>query len=229
MRRKVELIIGLLVLIGMIAAAGRLSSYVSGSSVKKGEVQVILDPGHGGRDPGKVGVNDTLEKDINLQIAKKVAVILEDKGISVAMTRTDDNGLYSENVTNKKADDMKKRVKLINDVQPELTVSIHQNSYTDGKIRGAQVFYYADSKMSEQIAGIMSDCLKDLDAEHIRQPKADTTYYMLKKTKVPTVIVECGFLSNAVEEENLNKEDYQDQLAQSICEGIIKSLTLLEP
>jgi len=228
MRRKIELIAVLLILIGIIAAAGKLSNYVTSDKVKKEEVQVILDPGHGGWDPGKVAVDDTLEKDINLAIAKKVETKLKKNGITVVMTREDDNGLYSENASNKKAEDMKKRVEMINDSQPVLVVSIHQNSYSDASVKGAQVFYYSSSKESKKIAESMQELLREVDEGNTRQAKADSTYYMLKKTEVPTIIVECGFLSNAEDVAKLKDKTYQDDMAETICKGIIESLALLD-
>ena len=140
------------------------------------------------------------------------------------MTREDDIGLYDKNESNKKAADMKKRVNLINRIRPSLTVSIHQNSYHEGSVRGAQVFYYAHSEEGEAAAKFMQEELRTFDAENKRQAKENSTYYMLKRTEVPTIIVECGFLSNAEEAEKLKSEAYQEQVAQAICTGIIKWL-----
>lgn len=105
---------------------------------------VIVDAGHGGNDPGKVGVDDSLEKDINLIIAKKVQTILQQQDITVIMTREEDKGLYEERTSNKKAQDMKNRCTLINQKEPDCVVSIHQNSYHEEYVSGAQVFYYGN-------------------------------------------------------------------------------------
>jgi len=228
MRRKFQLVIVLLILLGVVAAAGKLSSYVTSEKVKKEEVQVVLDPGHGGRDPGKVGTDGTSEKDINLSIAKKVKARLEENDITVIMTREKDSGLYSEDTDNKKAEDLKERVNLINETQPALTVSIHQNSYSDVSVKGAQVFYYSHSKVSKAIADTMQEALRAADEDNTRQAKADATYYLLKKTEVPTIIVECGFLSNAEDTARLNDEEYQDAMAAAICDGIIEALETME-
>jgi len=228
MRRKIQLVIVLLILLGVVAAAGKLSSYVTSDKIKKGEVQVVLDPGHGGRDPGKVGTDGTLEKDINLSIAKKVKVRLEENDITVIMTREKDAGLYSKSSDNKKVEDLKKRVNMINETQPALTVSIHQNSYSDTSVKGAQVFYYSHSKVSKVIAESMQEALRTVDESNKRQAKADSSYYMLKKTEVPTIIVECGFLSNAEDTARLNDEEYQDAMAAAICDGIIETLETME-
>jgi len=228
MRRKIELVAVLLLLIGVIAAAGKISSYVTSDKVSKSDVQVVIDPGHGGRDPGKVAIDDTLEKDINLAIAKMVVSKLEDQGITVLMTREDDSGLYSENASNKKAEDMKNRVEIINRAKPSLVVSIHQNSYSDASVKGAQVFYYTHSKESKAIAENMQEKMRKVDEGNTKQAKADGTYYMLKKTKVPTIIVECGFLSNAEDAARLNDAVYQEEMAAAICKGIVESLKSAE-
>lgn len=227
MRRKVELIAALVLLIGLIAAAGKLSSYVSGNKVKEEDVQVILDPGHGGRDPGKVGMDGTLEKDLNLEIAKKVEAKLKEQNISVIMTRNEDEGLYSEDTSNKKAEDMKGRVTLINETKPAMVVSIHQNSYTQENVKGAQVFYYKHSDVSKGIAEKMQELMRKVDTGNTREAKADSTYYMLKKTEVPTVIVECGFLTNSEDLAKLKDSVYQEEMAGVICEGIMENLKAL--
>ena len=129
------------------------------------------------------------------------------------MTREDDDGFYNESESNKKIADMKKRVALINETKPDIAVSIHQNSYHEESIKGAQVFYYTHSKEGERAATVMQEALKVLDINNKRQAK-----------EVPTIIVECGFLSNVEEAEKLKNEEYQDKVAEAICAGIIKWL-----
>ena len=221
MKRKIELFMTLLLLLGMIVVSRKLSQLVTSEKVDTEEKEnqiVVIDAGHGADDPGKVGVNDALEKDINLQIALKVKACLEEKGIQVVMTREDDVAEES------KLGDMKKRVELINEGKPAITVSIHQNSYSDASIKGAQVFYYTDSEVSKEAASIMQEELRTIDETNKREIKANNTFYMLKKTEAPTIIVECGFLSNPEEAEKLVTESYQDEMAGTICAGIIKWL-----
>ncbi len=103
---------------------------------------VVIDAGHGGVDPGKIGINGALEKEINLQVAEKLKAFLEASDVKVVMTRTTDGGLYDENASNKKVQDMKQRIQIIEEAQPQLAVSIHQNSYGEEYVDGAQVFYY---------------------------------------------------------------------------------------
>ena len=126
---KVKWILALLFLVLVLIGIRKVESIVTQGEVKTGQADVVIDAGHGGKDPGKVGVNDALEKDINLQIAKKLQEELESRGISVLMTREEDKGLYDEDADNKQVQDLKRRVELINETAPVLAVSIHQNSY----------------------------------------------------------------------------------------------------
>ena len=220
MRRKAEFFLLILLLAGLIVISRNLGRYVSSGKVKRAENTIVVDVGHGGADPGKVGINDAKEKDINLEIAKKVKKLLEKKGVKVVMTREEDTMLSKDSKANQKVQDMKERVKLINKVAPEFAVSIHQNSYHEESIHGAQVFYYKHSAEGEQLAAIMQKALLAVDKENRRQAKADDTYYLLKRTEVPTIIIECGFLSNQEEAEKLITDEYQQQIAEAIVKGI---------
>lgn len=196
-----------------------LSVCVSGNHIEKGKKLVVLDAGHGSSDPGKIGVNGKKEKDVNLSIAKKVEKKLKKQNIAVKMTRREDKGL-----DNTKIGDMKARVNMINGTKPALAVSIHQNSYTQEEIKGAQVFYFTHSKDGKEAAEVMQEMFRLFDKENKRVCKGNNTYYMLKKTEVPTIIVECGFLSNWEEAKKLSTKEYQEKVAQVICDGIIHIL-----
>ena len=131
---------------------------------------VVIDAGHGGNDPGKIGVDDSLEKDLNLIIAKKVQKILQQQEIEVVMTRESDAGLYEEQTSNKKVQDMKNRCLLINQTQPDCVVSIHQNSYHEESVNGAQVFYYGTSDEGKRLAETLQEKLVSyVDPENHRQ------------------------------------------------------------
>jgi len=187
------------------------------------ETTIVIDAGHGGKDPGKVGVSGVLEKDINLAIAMKLRTCLEQDGIRVVMTRETDAGLYSENAQNKKREDMEARVRMIEDAEPVLTVSIHQNSYPTGDCKGAQMFYYKDSEESKKLAEILQKKFPELSQDgNKRQAKANSDYYLLRKTADPIVIAECGFLSNATEEALLASEEYQERVAEVLYQGIMQ-------
>lgn len=175
---------------------------------------------HGGNDPGKVGVDNVLEKDVNLAIALKLKPLFENKKIQVVLTRDKDSALASSAATNKKVEDMQKRVKLIADSDAVLTISIHQNSYPDASVAGPQVFYYSQSAAGKELAETMQQSLNsELSPASPRSIKSNDNYYMLKKTPTPTIIVECGFLSNPDESKRLADDTYQNQLARAIYLG----------
>ncbi len=189
------------------------------------QITVVVDAGHGGNDPGKVGVNGTLEKDINLSIALKLKDELEKKGIKVILTRDSDTSLAIEGATNKKTSDMNKRMELINGSRADLLVSIHQNSFTDPSVKGAQTFYYKGSGESEEIAvTVQAELVKALDNNNKRKAKTGNDYFMLRKSTCPAIIVECGFLSNSDEEAKLVTDEYQQAVAEAIAEGVYKSV-----
>lgn len=218
MRRKIQLGMTLLLLIAVILLSKKLSQIVTNETVESVKQVVILDPGHGGEDPGKVGVNGALEKDINLQVARKVREKLEARGLEVVMTREEDV------MQGGKKEDLNKRIQLIEKSKAELVVGIHQNSFTDPEVKGAQVFYYSESEEGKAAAQVMQESLKTVDPSNEREIKANSSFFMLKNTKRTTIIVECGFLSNPEEAGSLVNNEYQEQLAEAICSGIMKWL-----
>lgn len=185
---------------------------------------IIIDPGHGGKDPGKVGTKGTLEKDINLEIALYLKEILENQDIEVILTRDSDTDL-SITSSNRKLSDMKERLALIQESNAVLVVSIHQNSYTSPEIYGAQCFYHTNSAEGEQLASIIQkQIITSTNQTKIREIKGNNDYYLLKHSPLPTVIVECGFLSNQEEEKLLLTEEYQRKMAWAIHLGVLQYL-----
>ena len=218
------IVTGLLLVVLLIAEREQLMSVNSGMAVRgEPRVCVVIDAGHGGADPGKIGINGALEKDINLQIALLVKEYLEAQDVEVVMTRESEEGLYDADASNKKVQDMKRRIAIIDEASPVLTVSIHQNSYPEEYVSGAQVFYYTGGKESQKLAELIQESLiARVDAQNHRQTKANDSYYLLKKTATPIVIVECGFLSNGAEAEKLCSQDYQERVAWAIHMGVLQ-------
>ena len=141
------------------------------------------------------------------------------------MTRETEDGLYDADASHKKVQDMKRRIAIIEETAPDLTVSIHQNSYPEEYVHGAQVFYYEGSAEGQELADkIQKRLIEGADPGNKRQIKANSSYYLLKKTKIPIVIVECGFLSNRTEAEALCSDEYQDCIAWEITLGILQYL-----
>lgn len=218
-----------MVLLGLYALRVReeYAVYTLGAQTEK--PVVLIDAGHGGWDPGKVGVNEALEKDINLEIALRLKRLLEQNDVVAVMTREEDKDLASENAANRKNEDLKNRVRLIEEVSPVLVVSIHQNSYTEEDVDGAQVFYYAASEEGKRLGTILQESLKaELDDGNHRVAKANREYYLLKKSASPAVIVECGFLSNKREADLLAEKEYQEKLAFAIMLGIMEYINTAE-
>lgn len=214
----------LILIYGISRQAGILvNSQVS--VTQKEKPVIVIDVGHGGNDPGKVGVDGTLEKDINLQIAMKLKAYLEASDVKVIMTREEDVGLYRSGDSNKKVADMRKRCEVINEADPAAVVSIHQNSYHEEAISGGQVFYYKGSEKGKRLAELLQERFDYVLGENNRRmAKANDSYYLLLHVKKPIVIVECGFLSNRKESESLKSEAYQDRLAWTIHMGIMQYL-----
>jgi len=220
MKKNMEVWMAMLLIFIVLICASNIKRLTA--TALTGNTVVVIDAGHGGIDPGKVGVNNVLEKDINLSIAGLVQKNLEENNITVVMTRDSDTGLYSESDTNKKVTDMKARCKVINDSECIFAVSIHQNSYSEEAVSGPQVFYYEGSIKGEALARIIQTELIDgLNPPKIRQEKANSSYYLLKNATCPVVIVECGFLSNWEEATLLCDSAYQEKVAKAISDGIL--------
>ncbi len=228
MRKLVlEEVCGLVLLLMVFLAARYGSVQVVSATAQSQEERpvVVIDAGHGGNDPGKVGVDGSLEKDINLQIAERLKWYLEQSDVDVVMTRESDMGLYEEGDSRKKMADMRKRCEIIEESKADLVVSIHQNSYHEENVSGGQVFYYKSSEKGKKLAEILQKRFTYvLGDENRRLAKANGNYYLLLHVKCPIVIAECGFLSNRKEALLLQDEDYQDRMAWTLHMGILEYL-----
>ena len=182
---------------------------------------VVIDAGHGGDDPGKIGINGAKEKDVNLSIARRVKAYLEKEDIRVIMTRETEDGLYDADASHKKVQDMKRRIAIIEETAPDLTVSIHQNSYSAEYVHGAQVFYYSTSSGGKALAEcIQEHLISEADPSNTRAAKGNSEYLVLRESPCTAVIVECGFLSNTKECSDLCNDEYQTALANAICNAV---------
>ncbi|WDV45346.1 N-acetylmuramoyl-L-alanine amidase CwlD [Clostridiaceae bacterium M8S5] len=186
---------------------------------------IAIDPGHGGFDPGASGRTGITEDKINLQICLRIRRLVEQAGGRVVMTRETDKGLdtdKSKTIRQRKNEDMRKRRILINNSNPDAFVSIHLNSFSQSSSHGAQVFYKSRCENSKVLANIVQKELKRvLDNNNKRLPQPRSSIYLLKQVKAPSVLVECGFLSNPREEKLLQAESYQEKIAWSIYIGLI--------
>lgn len=182
---------------------------------------IIIDPGHGGFDPGKPGIHGQDEKHLNLDIALLLRDYLESSGAIVVMTRVADDDVDGMDGVKHKSKDMVERKKISNG--GDILISIHQNSFTQSSVHGAQAFFNEKSEDGKLLANCIQDAIKQYtDETNRRAAKSNTNYYVLKATDIPSVIVECGFLTNPEEEQKLNSKVYQDKMALGIYRGIIK-------
>ena len=193
---------------------------------KVDRIKILIDPGHGGVDLGASGDLDVYEAPINLQISKKLMSFLEGSGIEVAMTRYDENGLYTEKSTTiraKKNEDLANRVDCINESDSDLVVSIHLNAFPQEQYYGAHVFYKEDSEKSKLAAQTIQNSMKEiLDKSNERVPQVKKNIKILDDSKKPTILIECGFLSNDQEARKLATDEYQEHVAWSIYIGLMR-------
>jgi N-acetylmuramoyl-L-alanine amidase len=184
---------------------------------------ILIDPGHGGIDGGAMSQRGTVEKHINLNISLKIRLKLKDLGYQVIMTREEDKGLYTEsgNIYKMKSDDLNNRCNMKKNSNCDLFISIHQNYFQDSSCCGPQI-WYSQNKKSSIFAHIIQESLNyDLGYNKRIEKEAGNDYKILRCYKdIPSLIVECGFLTNPKEEELLKTEIYQDKIANSIVESI---------
>ena len=182
---------------------------------------IILDPGHGGEDPGAIGGDTVYEKDLNLSICRYMRDELLANGYAVVMTRDEDKMLYtdSENIKGiRKISDLKNRVKLFNSYGNAVVISIHMNSFSDSKYSGFQVYYSVNNDNSKALADTVQNLIKEtLQPNNNRKTKPGNNLFVLDKIYSPAVLIECGFLSNLEECEKLCNEEYRKKLAFIIC------------
>lgn len=185
---------------------------------------IIIDAGHGGEDGGAVSVTGTLEKDLNLKIAEKLNSFLMSAGYNTKMTRQSDELVLSDSDKYSKHLDLKNRADVFNSSQNNIAISIHQNKFTQNQYYGTQIFYSANNPKSEMLAkNIKNSVVTLLQNENTREcKKAGSEILILNNSTVPTVLVECGFLSNEAEAKLLENEEYQNKIAYSIFLGILE-------
>ncbi len=193
---------------------------ITNSNVDK--VRIVLDAGHGGVDGGVSGVNTNVkESELNLKVVKKLENYLVGAGMNVVLTRSTDAGLYGIASGNLKRKDMEKRKQIINNAEPHLVVSIHMNKFSLSERRGAQVFYKNTDDSSKILAKSIQDCFNNMEETVKKSSILTGDYYILNCSEYPSVIAECGFLSNPQDEALLITDEYQDSIAYAIFKGIV--------
>lgn len=187
---------------------------------------IVLDAGHGGLDSGAVGVTGALEKDINLSIVLALRDMLEMSGFNVVLTRDEDISIYDpgiEGIRNQKLNDMDNRLKIIQSYPDSIFLCIHQNNYISPDSHGAQMFYNNNNSTNRTLAQIMQNRFKTLQPYNDREIKlSGEELFLLKSNKNPSLMIECGFLSNPEEEANLSSWEYQQKVAFTIYGGVLE-------
>ncbi len=187
----------------------------------------VIDPGHGGIDAG-ASAGNAIEKELNLKIANYLRVFIEENGGTVIMTRNSDTNTADpsrEKTVSQKKSDLMVRKNLPDKVNADIFVSIHMNKFSEEKYKGAQVFCAPSSAESEKLGEIVqASLIKNADPSNTRQLKVGNSVYILKDAKIPSILVECGFLSNKDEATLLMTESYQQKVAWSIFMGLTEYL-----
>ncbi len=228
----VLVLLGCFVIIAANSDLTRLAVKTSGGNVTERKT-VVLDAGHGGEDGGCVGINGQVEKDINLAIVLDLRDMLTLGGFNVVLTRDTDRAIYdsgTEGLRNKKVSDMENRLKIIQSYKDAVFLSIHQNQYTEPQYFGAQIFYNENNPDNRLLAELMQENFHALQPENDRQVKLmDTELFLFKTTVTPSVLIECGFLSNPDDAAKLSDPVYQRKTAYMIYNGILRYLQTVEP
>ncbi|MBQ8371987.1 MAG: N-acetylmuramoyl-L-alanine amidase [Clostridia bacterium] len=227
MRAVLLTVVGVLVVTLMLRLASRVSAdKVYEDAFAESKQVIVIDAGHGGEDPGAVGISGVYEKDLNLEIAMLIGEELKSRGYEVVYTRTEDKLLYSEEENIKglrKLSDLKNRCRISEEAEAALFISVHMNSYGDPKYSGLQVYYTDGSNDSRSLATTIQNAVRDnVQADNDRVVKSGKNLYLLENCSGVGVLVECGFITNAEECEKLSQKEYQKQLSFAIVCGIIE-------
>ena len=211
-----------------LLCSNQMMLYSTAYATPRPNFTVVVDAGHGGVDTGCVGATTGVyESQITLKIAQKIQHYLSSLGINVVQTRTNMDGLYDSFVSGFKLRDLQKRRDIILKSDADLVVSIHLNSFADSSAHGAQVFYKLDSELSHNLA----DTIQALFVSNLykaRKVAMQGDYYILNCTKVPGILIECGFLSNYEEEQLLCTDKYLQKISYNISCGILEYFDLVK-
>ena len=210
----------ILLTLTLVSLGSRAEAVISQSFPPNREYCFIIDPGHGGVDGGATSCTGKLESAYNLEIGLRLRDLLRFMGYRTKMTRTEDISIYTkgETIAQKKISDLKERVRICNETDGGILLSIHQNTFSDSRYYGPQVFY-ADSEESKELAGNLQ---KSLDPDGKRAIKKAEGIYLMEHITCPGVLIECGFLSNPQEEAKLRSEDYQKELCCRIAVAAVE-------
>lgn len=229
-KRKTWVFFYFLTIAGVLLAAqwgSRAVTVIAESRPIEREHCIVIDPGHGGEDGGATSCTGLVESTYNLDISLRLNDLLHLLGHDTKMTRTTDTSIYTkgETIAQKKASDLKERVRIVNETEHALLISIHQNNFSDSRYSGAQVFY-AGTEGSEALAKqLQSAFVSSLNPGSSRKSKKSDGIYLMEHIDCTGVLIECGFLSNAAEEARLRNAEYQKKLCCVIAATVSEYLS----
>ena len=192
------------------------------------DITIILDAGHGGKDGGASSREGLVERDLVFNITSMIEEQLRLQGFNVILTRTDEHDLASPHATNRKREDLTRRVEILNTTENAIAISIHANAINDVRWQGAQVFYDAGLLENKELATHIMDSMRANIEGLEREQRPISNIYILRNSDIPTALVEVGFLSNVSEAQLLSDEDYQQLMAYAIFEGILAYVEYVE-
>ena len=206
-------VIFLLCIILVHAGSNAVTTWIENSPVHR-DTCIAIDEGHGGIDGGAVSISGTPESEINLQISQRLNDLFHLLGYRTVMLRNTDTSLHTEgnSISAQKVSDLKHRVQMITEQNATLLISIHQNTFSNKRYSGAQVFYHSDEKSLSLASALQNNFIQTLNPSSKRKPKAAQGIYLMEHISCPGILIECGFLTNAQEEARLKSADYQKQL-----------------
>mgnify|MGYP001043886351 CR=1 FL=1 len=226
-KKSLKLTLSMIGCFVLLAVCARITERALPTAAEAAERPVIvLDAGHGGLDSGAVGGNGTLEKDVNLSIVRILRDMLELSGFDVVLTRSEDISIYDagvEGIRNQKLSDMDNRLEIVQSYPDSIFLCIHQNNYTDPQYFGGQMFYNNNNPNNRTLAQIMQNKFAELQPGNDREIKlSGDELFLLKSNQNPSLMIECGFLSNPDEEARLSTWEYQQQVAFTIFGGVME-------
>ena len=226
-KKSLKLTLSMIGCFVLLAVCARITERALPTAAEAAERPVIvLDAGHGRLDSGAVGVNGTLEKDVNLSIVRILRDMLELSGFDVVLTRSEDISIYDagvEGIRNQKLSDMDNRLEIVQSYPDSIFLCIHQNNYTDPQYFGGQMFYNNNNPNNRTLAQIMQNKFAELQPGNDREIKlSGDELFLLKSNQNPSLMIECGFLSNPDEEARLSTWEYQQQVAFTIFGGVME-------
>lgn len=226
-KRSIKITVSMIACFLLLGVCARLTDNALPANAESADKPVIvLDAGHGGLDSGAVGKSGLLEKDVNLSIVKALRDMLELSGFEVVLTRDEDISIYDagvEGIRNQKLSDMDNRLEIVQSYPDSIFLCIHQNNYTDPQYFGAQMFYNNNNPDNRTLAQIMQNRFAGLQEGNDREIKlSGNELFLLKSNPNPSLMIECGFLSNPEEEQKLSTWEYQQQVAFTIYSGVLE-------